>query len=252
MNLGENSRQVPTTPSSPSLFNIRSVSSLWPVRGNHTQIRIVDVPLAQAKERNAAAGAPKKDEDIVPDEYLDPPSPNPDSQQQAAAVQISTGEHGGGRMVIFEDELPRDIIRIRSNTVYETMELGGTKINGSVFLVNYSGEVPATPVYVVNALVDAFIMEVMISDLYNVTRTSLVDTVLHPRQDHLNSRKNLREEERVEIEIELNVNEMCALGKITSILELFCKQNELWKLTTKHVTSAFFPVTSNEILTDSI
>ncbi|KAG2738105.1 hypothetical protein P692DRAFT_20759647, partial [Suillus brevipes Sb2] len=77
--------------------------------------RIVDVPLAQAKEarsvhflflfkvscmnsqRNAAAGAPKKDEDIVPDEYLDPPSPNPDSQQQATAVQPASGEHGGDR-----------------------------------------------------------------------------------------------------------------------------------------------------------
>jgi hypothetical protein len=42
-------------------------------------------------QRNAAAGAPKKDEDIVPDEYLDPPSPIPDSQQPAAAVQTSTG-----------------------------------------------------------------------------------------------------------------------------------------------------------------
>ncbi|KAG1731667.1 hypothetical protein EDD22DRAFT_390879 [Suillus occidentalis] len=99
MNPGENFRQLPTTPSSPSPFTprIHNVSSLWPVRGGHTQPRIVDVPLAQAKERNAAAGAPKKDEDIVPDEYLDPPSPNPDSQQQAAAVQTSTGEHGGGR-----------------------------------------------------------------------------------------------------------------------------------------------------------
>jgi hypothetical protein len=45
-------------------------------------------------QRNAAAGAPKKDEDIVPDEYFDPPSPNPDSQQAAVAVP-ATGEHGG-------------------------------------------------------------------------------------------------------------------------------------------------------------
>ncbi|KAG2739949.1 hypothetical protein P692DRAFT_20840906 [Suillus brevipes Sb2] len=99
MNPGENSRQPATTPSSPSPFTprIRNVSSLWPVRGSHTQPHIVDVPLAQAKERNAAAGAPKKDEDIVPDEYLDPPSPIPDSQQPAAAVQTSTGEHGGDR-----------------------------------------------------------------------------------------------------------------------------------------------------------
>ncbi|KAG2748711.1 hypothetical protein P692DRAFT_201789822 [Suillus brevipes Sb2] len=88
MNPGENSRQPATTPSSPSPFT----ASI-----RHTQPRIVDVPLAQAKERNAAAGAPKKDEDIVPDEYLDPPSPKPDSQQPAAAVQPATGEHGGDR-----------------------------------------------------------------------------------------------------------------------------------------------------------
>ncbi|KAG1728240.1 hypothetical protein EDD22DRAFT_1054187 [Suillus occidentalis] len=99
MNPGENSRQLPTTPSSPSPFTTRThnVSSLWPVRRSHTQPRIADVPLAQAKERNAAAGAPKQDEDIVPDEYSNPPSPNPDSQQQAAAVQPATGEHGGDR-----------------------------------------------------------------------------------------------------------------------------------------------------------
>ncbi|KAG1758583.1 hypothetical protein EDD22DRAFT_186147 [Suillus occidentalis] len=89
MNPGENSRQLQITPPSPSPFTprIHNVSSLWPVRRSHPQPRIVDVPLAQAKERNAAAGAPKKDEDIVPDEYLDPPSPNPNSQQPAAAVQ---------------------------------------------------------------------------------------------------------------------------------------------------------------------
>ncbi|KAG2741416.1 hypothetical protein P692DRAFT_201796506 [Suillus brevipes Sb2] len=34
--------------------------------------------------------------DIVPDEYFDPPSSNPDSQQAAAAVP-ATGEHGGDR-----------------------------------------------------------------------------------------------------------------------------------------------------------
>ncbi|KAG2745294.1 hypothetical protein P692DRAFT_20683391, partial [Suillus brevipes Sb2] len=69
MNPGESSRQLPTTPSSPSPFTprIHNITSLWPVHGGHTQPRIVDVPLAQAKERNAAAGAPKKDEDIVPD-----------------------------------------------------------------------------------------------------------------------------------------------------------------------------------------
>ncbi|KAG1735656.1 hypothetical protein EDD22DRAFT_959886 [Suillus occidentalis] len=93
------SRPLPTTPSSPSSFTPRilNVSFWWPVCGGHTQPRIIDVPLAQAKERNAAAGATKKDEDIVPDENLDPPSPNCDSQQPAAAMQPSTGEHGVDR-----------------------------------------------------------------------------------------------------------------------------------------------------------
>jgi hypothetical protein len=48
-------------------------------------------------QRNAAAGAPGKDEGIVPDEYFDPPSPNSHSQQPPAAVQPVTGEHGGDR-----------------------------------------------------------------------------------------------------------------------------------------------------------
>ncbi|KIK48515.1 hypothetical protein CY34DRAFT_8123 [Suillus luteus UH-Slu-Lm8-n1] len=120
MNSGENSRSLPTTrlPATrptPSAARIPHPSSWWPVCGGHAQPRIADVPLAQAKEarcvhflvlfkvscmnsqRNAVAGAPKKDEDIVPDEYLDPPSPNPDSQQQATAVQPASGEHGGDR-----------------------------------------------------------------------------------------------------------------------------------------------------------
>ncbi|KAG1857441.1 hypothetical protein F4604DRAFT_1194052 [Suillus subluteus] len=40
---------------------------------DHAQSRNVDVPLAQAKERNAAADAPKKDEDIVPRPSLTEP-----------------------------------------------------------------------------------------------------------------------------------------------------------------------------------
>ncbi|KAG1848893.1 hypothetical protein F4604DRAFT_1935181 [Suillus subluteus] len=84
-----------SSPSPPTSFTsrIHQLSSWWPVRGGHAQSRNVDVPLAQAKERVLR----KKDEDIVPDEYLDPPSPDPDSQQPAAAVQTSTGEHGGER-----------------------------------------------------------------------------------------------------------------------------------------------------------
>ncbi|KAG1764121.1 hypothetical protein EDD22DRAFT_846030 [Suillus occidentalis] len=114
MNSDENSRLSATSPIT-FAARIPHPSSWWPVFGGHTQPRIADVPLAQAKEarfvhflllykvsfmksqRNATAGAPKKDEDIVPDEYLDPPSPNPDSQQPATAVLPATGEHGGDR-----------------------------------------------------------------------------------------------------------------------------------------------------------
>ncbi|KAG2342513.1 WD40 repeat-like protein [Suillus weaverae] len=102
MNSGENSRpllttRLPANPPTTFTARIHHLSSRWPVRGGLSQTPIVDVPLAQAKERNAAAGAPKKDKDIVPIEYIDPPSPNPDSQQPATAVQPGTGEHGGDR-----------------------------------------------------------------------------------------------------------------------------------------------------------
>jgi hypothetical protein len=43
-------------------------------------------------QRNAAAGAPKKYDDLVPDEYFD--SSNPDSQQPSGATRIDSGEHG--------------------------------------------------------------------------------------------------------------------------------------------------------------
>ncbi|KAG0703897.1 hypothetical protein DFH29DRAFT_874170 [Suillus ampliporus] len=69
----------------------------WHVRAGH----IVDVPLAQGKERNAAAGAPTNDDDLIRDEdYIPstPPSPNPDSQQRPAGGQIDIGDHGTGRL----------------------------------------------------------------------------------------------------------------------------------------------------------
>ncbi|OAX35637.1 hypothetical protein K503DRAFT_356496 [Rhizopogon vinicolor AM-OR11-026] len=40
----------------------------------------------------ANSGCSKKDDDLVPDEYFDPPSPNLDSQQPTAAAPVSTGE----------------------------------------------------------------------------------------------------------------------------------------------------------------
>lgn len=80
INSGGNSRPLQTTRSSatgtpPTTFraSIHHPSSWWPVSGGRTRSSIVNVPLAQAKERNAASGAPSKDEDIVPEEYFDPP-----------------------------------------------------------------------------------------------------------------------------------------------------------------------------------
>ncbi|KAG2052487.1 WD40 repeat-like protein [Suillus hirtellus] len=73
---------------------------------HHATTPVVDVPFAKAKERNAAAGAPGKDPDIVPDEYLDAVEPDPDTQQQqqphqqAVAVHIDPGEHGGGKSCV--------------------------------------------------------------------------------------------------------------------------------------------------------
>ncbi|KAG1877389.1 hypothetical protein F4604DRAFT_618841 [Suillus subluteus] len=68
---------------------------------------IIDVPLAQGKERNAAAGAPAKDDDddddddlIRDEDYVSPPpSPTPGSQPQSAArpINVTSGEHGSGR-----------------------------------------------------------------------------------------------------------------------------------------------------------
>ncbi|KAG1799920.1 uncharacterized protein HD556DRAFT_76766 [Suillus plorans] len=73
---------------------------------HHATPPVVDVPFAKAKERNAAAGAPGPDPDIVPDEYLDTTEPDPDTQQQqqphqqAVAVHIDPGEHGGGKSCV--------------------------------------------------------------------------------------------------------------------------------------------------------
>lgn len=65
----------------------------------------VEVSFAKGKERNAAAGAPGDDPDIVPYEdyeHLDTTQldPNTQQQQQAVAVHIDSGEHGGGKSCI--------------------------------------------------------------------------------------------------------------------------------------------------------
>ncbi|KAG2336882.1 WD40 repeat-like protein [Suillus weaverae] len=93
----------PTTQSSaPASTTFKSrLSSWWPLQTDHASPAIVDVPLAQAKERNAAAGAPRKNDEWIPDEdhVSTPPSPNPDSRQQTTAGQVKTnaGEHGSSR-----------------------------------------------------------------------------------------------------------------------------------------------------------
>ncbi|KAG1892209.1 hypothetical protein F4604DRAFT_1698298 [Suillus subluteus] len=96
MNPYENSRP-PITQSS-TTFKAR----LRDLRTGHALSPIVDTPLAQGKERNAAADAPPKNNDWIP--YEDhvpsrPPSPNPDSQPRPLpTVQINTGEHGSSRL----------------------------------------------------------------------------------------------------------------------------------------------------------
>ncbi|KAG2118379.1 hypothetical protein DEU56DRAFT_144911 [Suillus clintonianus] len=86
------------------------VRHLFTWRPDHAAPPVVDVPFAKGKERNAAADAPGRDEDLVPDEYFDdfPQDPNstqrPNTQepntpqrQQPAATLVDTGEHVGGK-----------------------------------------------------------------------------------------------------------------------------------------------------------
>ncbi|KAG2106990.1 quinon protein alcohol dehydrogenase-like superfamily [Suillus discolor] len=85
--------QPPTTQSSaptPTTFKSR-LSTWWSLQINHASTAIADVPLAQGKERNAAAGAPRrKNDEWIPDEdhVSSPPSPNPDLQQPTTAGQL--------------------------------------------------------------------------------------------------------------------------------------------------------------------
>jgi hypothetical protein len=96
--------QPPTTQSSaPTSTSFKSrlhhLSTWWPLQTGHTSPAIVPVPHAQGKERNAAADAPRKDDEWIPSEdYVSPPpSPNPDSRQPATAGQINSGEHRSSR-----------------------------------------------------------------------------------------------------------------------------------------------------------
>ncbi|KAG1799683.1 uncharacterized protein HD556DRAFT_58667 [Suillus plorans] len=67
---------------------------------HHAMPPVVDVPFAQGRQRNAAAGAPGSEHSLIRDEdYHEPPTPDPNSRQQkqTVAVQADTGQHGGGR-----------------------------------------------------------------------------------------------------------------------------------------------------------
>ncbi|KAJ8586681.1 WD40 repeat-like protein [Rhizopogon salebrosus TDB-379] len=77
--------------------SLRHMSNWWPARTGHALPPIVDVPLAQGKERNAAAGARKGNGGYRRDEDFDtpPPPPNSDPEPTSALVQIDAGEHGG-------------------------------------------------------------------------------------------------------------------------------------------------------------
>ncbi|KAG2115957.1 uncharacterized protein F5147DRAFT_834066, partial [Suillus discolor] len=92
----------PTT--SPPVAVKTQLRHLFSRSPHHATPPVVDVPFTKAKERNIAAGAPGPDPDIVPDEYFDTAEPDPDTQQQqhqeAAAVHIDPGEHGGGKSCV--------------------------------------------------------------------------------------------------------------------------------------------------------
>jgi hypothetical protein len=109
VNPHENVQPLTTRSSAPASTTLKSrlhsLSTWRPLQTGHASSAIVDVPLAQGKERNAAAGAPRKDDEWIPyeDHVSPPPSPNPDSQQPSAARQIKTdtGEHGSSRCFCF-------------------------------------------------------------------------------------------------------------------------------------------------------
>ncbi|KAG1842277.1 hypothetical protein DFJ58DRAFT_806821, partial [Suillus subalutaceus] len=94
INPHENFRPLTSTQSStPASTTFKSslhrLSTWWPLQTDHASPAIEDVPLAHGKERNAAADAPRRDDEWIPSEdYVSPPpSPNPDSRQPTTAGQ---------------------------------------------------------------------------------------------------------------------------------------------------------------------
>ncbi|KAG2156285.1 hypothetical protein DEU56DRAFT_906447 [Suillus clintonianus] len=79
---------------------LHNLLNWWPNRTGHALPPIVDVPLAQGKERNASADAPPKNsgEWIADEDYVPSRPPSTNSNSQPPAVQINTGEHGNGRL----------------------------------------------------------------------------------------------------------------------------------------------------------
>jgi WD40 repeat protein len=103
----ENARSIPldtqSSATARTTFKARlhHLSTWWPARAGHALSPIVDVPLAPGKLRYATAGAPTFDDDLIRDEDYapsTPPSPHPNLQQPSTGVQVTTGQHGSGRL----------------------------------------------------------------------------------------------------------------------------------------------------------
>ncbi|KAG1887519.1 WD40-repeat-containing domain protein [Suillus fuscotomentosus] len=75
---------------------------------HHVTPPVVEVPFAQGRQRNAAAGAPGSEHSLIRDEDALSPDPNTQQhrqqqqqqQQQAVAIPIDPGQHGGGKSCV--------------------------------------------------------------------------------------------------------------------------------------------------------
>lgn len=101
----ENARSIPlgaqSSATAPTTFKTRlhHILTWWPARVGRALPPIVDVPLAPGRLRYAAADAPTFDEDLIRDEdYIPSTPPHQKSQQPSTGVQVTTGQHGSGRL----------------------------------------------------------------------------------------------------------------------------------------------------------
>ncbi|OAX33549.1 hypothetical protein K503DRAFT_804291 [Rhizopogon vinicolor AM-OR11-026] len=96
------SLQSSSTPSSTINILLRNMqnSNWWSILTDRAVSLIVDVPLAQGKECDAAAGTPKGNSGYMVDDDPDPdplsPTQNPNSQRPSTAANTNSGEHGNG------------------------------------------------------------------------------------------------------------------------------------------------------------